>query len=182
MVEAGQPVNRIKLREEFGWSHQPMKMAEYFERGRLAGLQEAAQRAAPAAPDLDPSMLSKSAQAKLAALEARLRTRVEAEIADRVHLEVVRHINEYLMPYYGERLAKADLLMKIGKPFTNAQYLNLLRALHSDSSNPDNRQAAFILLKEKEVLLRPEEKDRPLSGGLPKTLAELLARKKAAKG
>lgn len=176
MVEAGKPISREKLSAKFGVTVTDIWYAHQLERGRLSGLQEAAEKAETASP-IDASTLSKSAQEKFAALERRLR----AEIDARVHLEVQQHINESLMPYYAERLAKADLLTKIGKPFTNAQFISLLRAVHPDSSSPEYRHAAFLLLKEKEVLLRPEEKDRPLSGGLPKTLAELLARKKAAK-
>lgn len=86
------------------------------------------------------------------------------------------------MPFYGEKLAKAELLMKVGKPFTNKEYLGILRSLHPDSTSEGHRSAAFNLLKEREVLLRPDDKDRPLSSGLPRTLAELLARRNASKG
>ena len=65
--------------------------------------------------------------------------------------------------------------MKNGKPFSNKEFISILHALHPDSTSKEYRDAAFALMKEKEVLLRPEEKDRPLSGGLPKTLAELVA-------
>jgi tryptophan 2,3-dioxygenase len=79
------------------------------------------------------------------------------------------------------------LLMKTSKPFTNAEYLSLLRATHPDSTSPEYRHVAFLLLKEKEALLRPEERkapqypmegDKPLRGqSLPKSLAELLAQR-----
>ena len=110
--------------------------------------------------------------------DQRHRATMETEIQKRVQAETKRHIEEYLMPVYGERLAKAELVMKLGKPFTNKEYLSILRALHPDSSSDEYRNAAFRLMKERQVLLRPEEKDRPLSGGLPTTLAEMLAAKK----
>jgi hypothetical protein len=34
------------------------------------------------------------------------------------------------------------------KPFANWEYLDLLRALHADSSNTTNRQAALSLVKD----------------------------------
>jgi hypothetical protein len=126
---------------------------------------------------IDSSILSKSAQERFAALESRLRSQLDAEYSDRVQREVRRHSDEYLMPVYKERLERADLLTKVGKPFTNAEFIGLLRALHPDSTNAENRQEAFGLLKSKEILLRPEEKDKPLSSGLPGSVAELIAMK-----
>jgi hypothetical protein len=103
----------------------------------------------------------------------------QATVGDRVTQGIRQHINEYLMPRYKERLEQAELLMKRGKPFTKDQFVGvLLRALHPDSTSPENRTAAFILLKQKEVALRPEEREKPLSGGLPTSLKELLKRRK----
>jgi hypothetical protein len=64
-------------------------------------------------------------------------------------------------------------------PFTEAQWLALVRALHSDSTNDENRNAAFSMLMEMEHVLRPP-KARPISSAMPRrTLADLLARKYA---
>ena len=170
LVESGSPVNTKILAKEHGISHVTFEAAKACEH---AVVEE--RRAAPQAEALiDKSILSASAREKYEALEARL----NREFASRVQLEVERHINATLMPYYKDRLEKAEMVLAYKKPFTNAEFLSLLRALHSDSTNAENRQAAFVLLKEKQMVLRPEEKDRPLSGGLPKTLGELLARKK----
>lgn len=129
---------------------------------------------------LTPASLSLSAQEKFAALETRLRAQLQADFDRSVTVEVTRHINEYLLPHYKERLERADMLSKIGKPFTHQEFRSLLRALHPDSSNPEYRLEMFNLVKERQVLLRPEEKTRPFSSNLPKSLAELLARKQAA--
>jgi hypothetical protein len=129
-------------------------------------------------PDIDTSILSQTAQQKFAALERRLRSYLEATFNDQVTREVHRHIEEYLLPHYKEKLEKAEMLMKIGKPFSNAEFRIMLRALHPDSTDQSHRRAAFDLLMQKEVVLRPEEKDRPLTSTLPTTIAELLAMKK----
>ncbi len=173
LVEAGLPISENKLHHEHGLAEISFREAVSLERGRLEGLQEAAESG-----PIDTSVLGKTAQDRFATLERRLRAQLEAEFSDRVQRGITKHIEEYVMPTYKEKLEKAELLMKIGKPFTNAQFISILRALHPDSSNAENRQAAFVLMKAKEVLLRPEEKDRPLSGGLPTSLPELLARKK----
>ena len=176
LVEANRPINRQKLAAEHDLTLNAIQSADLYERGRLEGLKAATETAT--AP-IDTSVLNRSAQEKFAALEQRLRARLEAAFHDRVHQEVVRHIEEYLMPHYRERLEKADLLMKIGKPFSHKQFLSLLGALHPDTTSAERRHDAFILLKAKEILLRPEEKDRVLSSGLPTSVAELLAMKKA---
>jgi hypothetical protein len=36
----------------------------------------------------------------------------------------------------------------------------------------------FMIVKQRELILRPAEKDKPLSSDLPKTIEELLARKR----
>ena len=110
--------------------------------------------------------------------DQRHRDRMERVFRDQVQQEVTRHIKEYLMPHYKDLLAEAELVMKIGKPFTNKEYLSILRALHPDSSSVEYRHDAFLLVKARQVVLRPDERDRPLTSSLPKTLAELLARKK----
>jgi hypothetical protein len=63
--------------------------------------------------------------------------------------------------------------------FTKVQWNTLLRALHPDSSSPEYRHAAFILLKEYESELRPDESsERAGVEPLPTTIAELLQRKR----
>jgi hypothetical protein len=40
------------------------------------------------------------------------------------------------------------------KPFSNTEYLALLRALHPDSTDAERRHDAFALIKERESVLR----------------------------
>jgi hypothetical protein len=49
---------------------------------------------------------------------------------------------------------------RAARPFTRTDWNILMRAVQEDSSNSENRQAAFVLLKTMEgQLLQPEEKD-----------------------
>lgn len=127
----------------------------------------------PAAP------LPPATQEKLAVLEARMTKRLEAIFEDRVLAEVNKRIEENVLPYYKDQLETAELVMKAGKPFTNKEYLSILMAFHPDTSTPETRTAVFRLMKDREVLLRPEEKDKPLTSRLPKTLPDLMAMRAA---
>jgi hypothetical protein len=75
--------------------------------------------------------LSVTARQKLQAYQRRL----DKVFVDRVMQEVTRHTEQVLMPYYRERLEKADQLLAEGmyKPiFTNSEYRLILSALHPD--------------------------------------------------
>jgi len=175
-VEANLSVSRDDIVIAAEVSHYTVDVAVQCEEVRLETLREI--QTAP----IDTSILDKSAQDRLAALESRLRAKHEAEFNERLRRGIEKHIDEVLMPRWGERLAKADRLMQGGKPFSHAEFRILLRALHPDSANYDTdgklRDVAFGLLMEKEYLLRSEEKAHPLSSGLPTSLAELQARRK----
>ena len=133
---------------------------------------------AVAEPELDVSNLSLTAQQKFAALERRLRKQLAAEVQVQVSQRVHAWLQDYVIGTLVEKAKKADMLSKVGRPFTNKEFTSiLLRALHPDISSPENRHAAFLLVKEKEVLLRPGEKDWVSNGTLPETVEELLAQK-----
>lgn len=191
VVEAGLTIDPEKLSKQSGFSEPTIERAYDWERARWEALQEAAATAPPPVPTPVPepipepvpvplapavtATLPPATQEKLAALEARLTKRLELAFEDRIQAELKKRIEENVLPYYKDKLAKAELLMKSGKPFTNQEYISLLRAFHPDSSSPEYRTAAFRLIKEKEPLLRPEEKDKPLTSRLPKTWAEVMA-------
>ena len=103
---------------------------------------------------------------------------LEAEYDERRMAQVRKHIDEYILPLYADKLAKAERLMEISKkPFTVDEYRQLLAALHPDST-PDRRARVFAMVKDREHLLRPPERDKPFTSDLPKTLDELLKRRK----
>ena len=122
---------------------------------------------------IDPAALGKTVSEKYAALERRLMGQFENAVQE----EVRRRVNEHVLPYYKERLANADKLSQYGKPFTNEQYRQVLAALHPDSQ-PERRAKAFALVKDKEILLRPEDRPQPYTGDLPQTIEELMARRR----
>ena len=127
-------------------------------------------------PDLEG--MPKSWASKYEAAVRRRVMQLEAEYDRRRMDQVQKHIEEYLMPVYREKLEKAERVMQVGKkPFTIDEYRQLLGALHPDST-VESRTKMFIVVKDREHLLRPPERDKPLSGDLPKTLEELLARRK----
>jgi hypothetical protein len=151
-------------------------------------------KAAPADPEVEKQSATLRAQvATLQAENATLRGQlaqaraapqakpsVNASLDAVVQARINKHYNEVLLPLIGEKLRKAELLLAHRKPFTVAEYMSILRALHPDASNQEWRQEAFVLIKSREVLLRPEEREKPLSSGLPRTLDELLARRRTA--
>lgn len=173
LIQAGLPTPPDKLHQEHGLAEISFREAAAWERGRLEGIAEA--KAADAL--IDESILSKSQQEKFTALEKRLRARIETDVEDKVYAEVVRRLEENKMPWR-DRLERADKLSKVGKPFSQAEYRDILAALHPDCLDEERRNRTFRLFKDKEILLRPEEKDRPYTSDLP-SKEELLARMKA---
>jgi hypothetical protein len=130
--------------------------------------------AAPAEPPADDDTPIRSVS------DARMFKRLKAGFDHEVTKQVTRHINEYLLPQYKERLEKADAVLRrhAGRMiFSNAEYRIIAAALHPDSSS-EMRASAFPVFAAKETLLRGS--DKPLASNLPTSLAELDAMKEAA--
>jgi hypothetical protein len=128
-------------------------------------------------PDL--ASFSATAKEKIEAAVRKIQKRMDAEFDMRVQQGIRAHMAEHVLPMYAEKLALADRIIAIHKrPFSIEEYRKLLSALHPDSSSIERRTEMFRLVKERELLLRPAEKDKPLSSDLPKTIEELLARRK----
>ena len=81
---------------------------------------------------------------------------------------------------FADKLALADRINAGKKPFTIEEYRKLLAALHPDSS-AERRTEMFTIVRERELLLRPVEKDKPLSGDLPRTV-ECSPARRGSKG
>jgi hypothetical protein len=128
-------------------------------------------------PDL--ASFSASAKQKIEAAVRKIQKRMDAEFDMRVQQGIRAHMAEHVLPMYAEKLALADRIIAVHKrPFSIEEYRKLLGALHPDSSSVERRTEMFRLVKERELLLRPAERDKPLSSDLPKTIEELLARRK----
>lgn len=175
IIEAGQRVNQGKLSEELGVSEQAVKLADFYERGRIEGLQEAV-----ASAPIDTAALSKSAQERFDALVRRQEAQFEMQVQAEVTARLEQHWNEYLLPTYGERLRERDMLMQRAMPFTNDEFRRLLACMHPDCQNLDQRAEAFELLKSRQVLLREPRAEELTGLALPRTIEELLARKAQA--
>lgn len=173
-IENGERISTREVGKELGVSHVTVDMAIAAE---LAS-KETREEAEINAP-IDTSILSKPMQERFAILERRLVKQFDM----RVEHAVRRCIEEEVMPHYKERLEEAERVLRDYNkpPFTVDEYRSLIAALHPDCQDANRRTEAFALVKSREMLLRPEKRDQPLSSGLPKTLAELLARKKTKK-
>jgi hypothetical protein len=68
------------------------------------------------------------------AASARREKRAQAEFEDRVQTKVTRHINEYLLPFYKDRLETAEQLKRVQQSVLHARFLSMLQALHPDST------------------------------------------------
>lgn len=191
LVEADQPVPTKKIAADLGISEETAIRVDHYERGRQIGIQEERQRAEDTAP-IDTSILSAPYQKKFEALERRLRAQMEREIEQRVvdgvREGVKQRIDDYWLPKYGDRLARADYIIdgwaSSGRiPFSNQEYRLMLAALHPDCQDQSLRMKMFNLLKLREPVLRKpaEGEQKRLSTGLPANLEELMARREEFK-
>jgi hypothetical protein len=168
LERAGVEFNRTDVEERAGVSNTPARRAWERRQAEKALLQEA--------PDV--AGMPKTWKDRYDAAITRKVAQLEAEYDERRMAQVRKHIDEYILPLYADKLAKAERLMEISKkPFTVDEYRQLLAALHPDST-PDRRAKVFTMVKDREHLLRPPERDKPFTSDLPKTLDELLKRRK----
>lgn len=129
--------------------------------------------------DADLAALPAASKAKVEAAIRKIQKRMNAEFDLRLQQGIRAHIAEYVMPMYTEKLTLAERILAVGKrPFSIEEFRKLLAALHPDSSSAERRTEMFMIVKQRELLLRPADKDKPLSGDLPKTIEELLARRR----
>jgi len=165
---AGVEPTQQQVEEKAGTSNMPVRRA--FERRRT--------EAELARQEVDISDLPATSKAKVEAAVRKIQKRMELEYERRVQLGVQKFVTEFVMPTYAEKLALADRINGGKKPFSIEEYRKLLGALHPDSSSVERRTEMFLIVKQRELILRPPEKDKPLSGDLPKTIEELLERKR----
>jgi hypothetical protein len=118
-------------------------------------------------------------QAKIVILENSFEDRVKKEIQLKIE-EVI----SWRDTKDAEIIEQANILIKNqrNKPFTSAEYVGIMRALHPDTTTPENRMEAFKLINNKKLLLREEGRITTLSSlapTLPRTPEEWAARRKA---
>ena len=156
------------------------------QHAKLAVAEERGRRRAE--PIITPEMLSLSAQEKLAAAMRQHQRKLDAGYEQHVREAIRAGIHDALettvLPFYEEKLALYEQVTKARQGFMKKTDYNKIRfCLHPDqymSRTPEQRNAASQLWEELETVLLSEA-DKPTSTfNMPKTYAELLARKQAA--
>jgi hypothetical protein len=196
-VEKKEPITVAEVMGATGRSRIVTEGAIAAERGRVEGKEEARAELEAERTKLNEeaedrafrNSLGKTSLAKLEALERRLakqhqdlKQSLEAGMHIKVLLLAEKHVNDHVLPTYGERLRQADLLLSGKKPLTQSEWKLLIRVVHPDNSaGKETREDAFRLLMSKEVVLADPDPAFRLSGGLPKTLAELMAMRERVK-
>jgi hypothetical protein len=124
--------------------------------------------------------MSKAARAQLKRLEKRL----ELEADWRARQEAKRIVTEMSIPYYMELLAKVDRMLAWKRGIMNrAEYITIIKVLHPDTGahvSDANRNEAFRLFTQYEAKLVDDQEQADLKrvSTLPRTIEELLARKR----
>lgn len=162
-VQAGEPLLREAIVEEAGIS-----------RG-IADSALAAWRARTPA-NSDDIVLSASAQKKY---DAKVRA-FKKSFDYAVETKARQVITETTIPHTLKQLARIEALMKQGsKVMSKAEYRTVLACLHPDASHSKEKLAeAFRIFSSYRFQLADDEPERKLISGMPRTVAELLARKR----
>jgi hypothetical protein len=128
------------------------------------------------------SALSMTAQEKMKAWQRQTEKKLREQIEQEERAKVRAAWNDSMLPSFNKRLADAERVVKARKGvFPRSFYRKLLACVHPDRSNSPDAQEVFSALKDAEVLLCREAETPTSSFGMPKTVEELLARKRQAR-
>jgi hypothetical protein len=174
-LDANEPISPHKLQAEHGVSHVTFDMAITAELARKEALEEKSA--------LDPSWMSKTAQEKLEAAIRQHKRQLDVDFEQRVQAEVQSRIEATILPHYNE---KYDLYLSVIKArkgiLDRASYRKILAALHPDRQlDPalkKKAEDAFNLFTKIEKLVLDEKESPTGDVPLPKTYADLMARRK----
>ena len=151
---------------------------------RRAVAQEQGRREAQADPPIDPATLSLSAQEKLAAAMRQYQRKLDAGYEKDLQEGIRKSLETTVLPFYEEKLALYEQVTKARQGFMKKADYNKIRfCLHPDqymNRTSEQRNAASQLWEELEVVLVSEAEKPTGTFDMPKTYAELLARKQAA--
>jgi hypothetical protein len=173
----GIPLNATALAQDSGVGRRTMNEAIAVERVRKETLEEVGAVARA-------SGLSVAAEKKLEIYKQELAQNFTHAVDQRVS----QHMAEILATRDQRDIdlinqAYEVLNHKYGAPLSALEYMVLMKALHPDSTTPENRDEAFKLVNLKKLLLRREGRITTLTSmakPLPRSLAEWEAAKKAA--
>jgi hypothetical protein len=177
-VEAGEPISREQLQEQFGVTSSTVQKAVAAEEGRQEGLREAETRVEPIARD----KMSPTMQQRYEAALRVARKEIEAEVTARLKAEI-HAVWDGIIERYNERIKEAERIVSSQRGFMSRRdFRTLLACLHPDHNKFDDARGLFEIVKELEpILVKPDAK--PINAPpLPTTVAELLALKKVRAG
>jgi hypothetical protein len=114
-------------------------------------------------------------EARIKILDATFEQRVQEKVEESLSWRDIKD---------AETIEQANaLLLRSGpgsKPFNAGEYVSIMRALHPDTSNPENRLDAFKLMNSKKLVLREEGRIELRGKRIPRTPEEWAAAKKEA--
>jgi hypothetical protein len=152
------------------------------QHAKLAVAEERGRRRAE--PIITPEMLSLSAQEKLAAAMRQYQRKLDAGYEKDLQEGIRKSLETTVLPFYEEKLALYEQVTKARQGFMKKTDYNKIRfCLHPDqymNRTSEQRNAASQLWEELEVVLVSEAEKPTDTFNVPKTYAELLARKQAA--
>jgi len=174
--QAGEELTYEAIQQEAGVSSTPVRRA-------------IAMREAEAKVSTDATVsLSASAKEKLQAAIRRETKRLELETETRVIEETKKRMEEWHLPNYMKLLRTVEDMLKFKRGLmSRADYRKILRCVHPDTGahvSDANRNEAFRLFTQLEARLvdDAEQADLKRVSTLPKTVEELLARRKTKAG
>jgi len=173
---AGQELTYEAIMQEAGVSSTPVR--------RAIAMREAEEKVSKEAV----AGLSMSAQQKLDAAIRNAVKRLELEFETRVIEETKKRIEEWHLPNYMALLRKVEDMLKFKRGLmSRADYRKILRCVHPDTGahvSDANRNEAFRLFTQLEARLvdDAEQADLKRVSTLPKTVEEMLARRKTKAG
>jgi hypothetical protein len=153
---------------------------------KIEGLKRKAAEEAVAAvePLLSASDFSMSMQQKYEMWQRQQLKRMEEEFEFRVRAECQRRLEETMLPYYNEKHAEHERVVRTRKGMmTRANYNSIRSCLHPDRvQDPGLKkryEEAFRIFNELELLFL-DEKERPTASPfkMPTTVAEMMAMRK----
>lgn len=168
VLDAG--LSREKAGIQIGMRDKEIQLAVEFERGRRA-----------AVPMVDPQTLSSTAQEKLDTAIRQYRTQLDYEYQEKLIKMNAQTRNELYIPKLEKLAWDIDVARRKGI-MSGAEFRTIWSCLHPDSriSVTTEKLAEAFRIFERLKMMLLSSADAPASDLLPKTVADLLARRKKA--
>lgn len=151
--------------------------------GKIAVAKERGRREALSEPKVEREDLSLSAQQKFDILIRRHIRDLDAAFEQRVIDEYRRRLDDWVLPYYQQKVDEADAVIKARKGvMTRALFRQILACLHPDNVQDEQRKKrfgdVFGTFRELELVLCSEKELPTETHGMPRTYEDLMKRRK----